>query len=104
MRNLPDVHHRDRDIPPGKVLLAEYGEITDDDPRPEVTVLDERWCKTLRTQVRLIAATAGWAIAGSVLRWDNGYFAIRYTFDGAIHGRRFKTFEEALAAFNKLPD
>lgn len=101
-QNVPDVHALDRVIPPGKVLLAEYGDISPDDPRPVETVLDTKlgWG---RTQVRLVAITAGWAIAGSVLRWDNGCFAVRYEFDGALHGCRYATFDEALARFNRIP-
>jgi hypothetical protein len=48
MRNLPDVHALDRVIPEGKVLLAEYSQIGDDDPRPVETVIDEKlgWGRT----------------------------------------------------------
>lgn len=101
--NLPDPHVLDRVIPPGKVLVAEYGDITDDDPRPVETVLDSKlgWG---RTPVRLVAITAGWAIAGSMLRWDNGCFAVLYEIDGARHGSRYATFDPALEHFNRIPE
>lgn len=101
-KNIPDVHVLDRAIPPGKVLLAEYGDISADEPRPAETVLDTKlgWG---RTTVRLVAVTAGWAIAGSVLRWDNGCFAVRYEIDGALHGSRYATFDQAAEHFNRIP-
>ncbi|CAM5290653.1 hypothetical protein ATER59S_00532 [Aquamicrobium terrae] len=100
--NIPDVHVLDRAIPPGKVLLAEYGDISADEPRPVETVLDTKlgWG---RTTVKLVAVTAGWAIAGSMLRWDNGCFAVRYEIDGAIHGSRYAAFDQALEHFNRIP-
>lgn len=89
-------------IPPGKTLLAEYGEIAADDPRPIETVLDSKigWG---RTPVRLVAITAGWAIAGSMLRWDKGCFAVLYEIDGARHGSRYAEFDLALDRFNRIP-
>jgi hypothetical protein len=100
-KNIPDVHVLDRAIPPGKALLAEYADISADDPRPAETVLDTKlgWG---RTNVRLVAVTAGWAIAGSMLRWDNGCFAVRYEIDGALHGSRYATFDQALAHFERI--
>ncbi len=100
--SIPDVHALDRTIPPGKVLLAEYGDISADDPRPIETVLNRKlgWG---RIPVRLVAITAGWAIAGSVLRWDNGCFAVAFEIDGARHGSRYASFDEALAHFNRIP-
>lgn len=99
---IPDIHALDRTIPPGKVLLAEYGDISADDPRPIETILDRKHCWG-STPVRLVAITAGWAIAGSVLRWDNGCFAVRYEIDGAQHGSCYSNFDEALAHFNRIP-
>jgi hypothetical protein len=56
--NIPDAHALDRDIPSGKTLLAEYGDISADEPRPVETVLNTKigW---ERTPVRLVAITAG---------------------------------------------
>lgn len=100
--NIPDVHALDRVIPPGKVLVAEYGDVSADEPRATETVLDTKlgWG---RTTVRLVAVTAGWAIAGSMLRWDNGCFAVRYEIDNATHGSRYATFDEALGHFDRIP-
>lgn len=103
MRNVPDVHALDREIPAGKVLLAEYRDIGANEARPVETVLDTKagWG---RTQVRLVAVTAGWALAGSMLRWDNGYYAVLWDVDGVRHGRRYRAFDDALAHFNRIPE
>lgn len=43
----------------------------------------------------------GYEPAGSMARWTDGYHAVRFYLDGAIHGRRFKDFNEAVELFNK---
>lgn len=103
MKNIPNVHEHDKENPAGKVLIAEYGQIGADERRPIETVLDTKtgWG---RTPVRLVAVTAGWAIAGSMLRWDNGYFAVLWNMEGARHGSRYKDFDSALAHFNRIPN
>lgn len=102
MRNIPDVHALDREIPEGKVLVAEYGQIGEDAPMPVETVLDEKlgWG---RTPVKLVARTAGWAIAGSMLRWDNGRYGVYWEMDGARHGSGYTEFEDAEKHFNRIP-
>lgn len=103
LSNLPDVHKHDRTIPPGKVLVSEYGRVPADDPRARPITLATRkaWG---RTEVRLEAIPAGWACAGSMMRWDNGCFAVRYDFHGATHGSRFRTITDALERFHSLPE
>lgn len=98
---VPDVTLHNRDIPSGQVLLAECGTVSPEDPRPQITVLDTKtaWGRT----VELVACTAGWAIAGSCLRWDNGWYGIRFEFDGSTHQRRHGTYEQAKNAFDNLP-
>jgi hypothetical protein len=39
-----------------------------------------------------------------MLRWDNGYFAVLWDFDGARHGSRYKDFESALEHFKRIPE
>lgn len=103
MQNVPDIHIHDKEIPAGKVLIAEYRDIGPSERRPVETVLDTKtgWGKR---RVRLVAVTAGWAIAGSMLRWDNGYYAVLWDIDGTRHGSRYKAFDDALAHFNRIPD
>ena len=95
-----DVTAGNRPIPAGKVLLADR--IGSNEPRPVVQVLDQKtgWG---RTNVKLIAVSAGWACAGSMMRWDNGYFAVRWEVSGSTHGQRYKTLEQAHAHFNRIP-
>lgn len=100
--NIPDVHAGDREIPAGKVLIWDK-RLPDDAPRAIPAVLDTRTAWEGRRKVDLVACPAGWACAGSVMRWDNGWYGIRYWIDGSIHGRRFREFSDALAAFNALP-
>jgi hypothetical protein len=37
------------------------------------------------------------------MRWDNGCYAVFYELDGARHGARYRTFDEAVAHFNRIP-
>lgn len=102
MQNIPDVHTLDREIPDGKVLVAEYSHIGEDDIRPVETVLDEKlgWG---RTPVKLVARTAGWAIAGSMMRWDNGRYGVYWEMDGARHGSGYADFADAHKHFHRIP-
>lgn len=99
--NLPDVTENNRDIPRGKVAIEKSPPA--DEPRAIPIVLDSRraWGGT---KVELIATPAGWACAGSVIRWDNGSYGIRYEHYGQRHRRAFRTADEALDLFKKLPE
>jgi hypothetical protein len=68
--------------------LAEYH-----DPRPSV-----------RAMVQLKARTAGYAIAGSMMRWDSDAFGVIWedSRQGTTHGQWFKTENEARAHFDKM--
>lgn len=100
MLNFPDVHANDKAIPAGKVLLASG--LPDKADFAREIVLDAKPSKQLPSRmIRLVAVNAGWAIAGSMLRWDNGYFGVRFEMDGSTHGRRFAEYEDAAALFAK---
>lgn len=100
--NIPNVHLNDRKIPAGKVLIAEYRDVNSDYVKTEVLETKLAGFKG-RTEYRLEARHAGWAIAGSCLRWDNGYFSVCFEDDrGSRHGRGFKTYDEAKIAFDKV--
>lgn len=102
MDNIPDVHANDRAIPPGKVLLAEYGSVPAADPWARPVVLDTGRSH-LGPTIRLEAIPAGWACAGAMARWDNGCFAVAFnTPEGTRHSTRFRAFEDARARFLKL--
>jgi hypothetical protein len=53
--------------------------------------------------VKLVARTAGWAIAGSMLRWDNGRFGVYWEMDGARHGSGYIDFVDAEKHFDRIP-
>lgn len=104
MQNIPDVHAGNRVIPQGKVLLANT--MPKGESFGRVHVLDEKRPQSAAWRnrvVRLIAVEAGWALAGAALRWDNGYFAVRWkSEDGTTYGQRYRTFDEASHHFNRI--
>lgn len=100
--NVPDVHANDREIPPGKVMLADRMPVGESFGKREVLDVKTGWGKT---RVELVATHAGWALAGSVIRWDNGTYGVRWeSREGTTHGARYRTFDEALAHFNRIPE
>ena len=103
---MSDIHAKDRFIPPGMVLTAHALPAGETFARPGVLATRDAWASTGRaTAVGLVECEAGWALAGSCLRWDNGWYGIRYELrDGTGHSRRFKTLDEARAVFDRLPD
>lgn len=49
-------------------------------------------------QIRFLYTTAGYEIAGSVMRWTDAGWLVHWTdYDGAIHGRRFAEANEDAA-------
>src|SRR5690348_7658146 len=88
-----------REIPAGKILLAEYGELNETN-KAQVTILDT--VEGDRKTYSLIHSTPGFESAGSCARWTNGYYAVRIKQrDGSIGGRCFKTLHEAQAMLDK---
>jgi hypothetical protein len=82
-----------REIPPGKILLAEYGTF-DDDERAVRTIHEKRTHDG--TEYTLWSSSPGFETAGSVARWTNGYHACTwYDRSGARQGRHTKTLDEA---------
>lgn len=69
-------------------MLAEY-----QDNRPSV-----------RSMVQLKARTAGYALAGSMMRLDGDAFGVIWEdrYHGTTHGQWFKTEAEARARFDKM--
>jgi hypothetical protein len=79
-----------RTIPPGKVLLGDYGDAEVKQNHCVVTVLATAWSAHVKADVSLIESSPGFESAGSVARWTNGYCAVRWYQDGARHGQRYK--------------
>lgn len=104
--NVIDVTVNDRDIPAGKVLLAQQK--PEGEAFAQMHTLDSKigWKDSdlgRPTEVRLIGRIAGWAIAGSMLRWDNGAYGVIWHSGGSRHGRWYKSFDEAIEHFNRIP-
>lgn len=98
-----DVHALDREIPPGAVLVCEYGRIPPGESMVTRTVVAQKIHR--RRLKRLEARTAGWTIAGSCLRWDNGRWAVVWDeSDGTRHGRSWRTEVEARKHWDGLTE
>ncbi len=81
-----------REIPAGKILLAECGDV-DETNRAQTEIL-ERVLVGNRCYL-LVHSSPGFELAGSCMRWTNGYYAVRFMATNAWHGRQFKTEQEA---------
>jgi len=90
--------------------LAEYREVKAmGAPWASVETIDSAQMRigysSLFTTVRLVRSTPGYEPAGSMARWTDGYWGVRYELDNAIHGHRFNLesgHADALARFNRL--
>lgn len=93
-----------RDIPAGKILLAEYGELNESN-RARVAVLATKFSPIARADVRLIHYTAGFAEAGSAASWQNGGYRVNWqSSDGGIFGKRGLSEDFAREYFDALTD
>jgi len=95
-----------RELPPGKVLIAEYGSFAASE-LAIVETIAEAPSSRLLAAVSLLWSSPGFEVAGSVARWTNGYWAVRWTrSDGAVMGQRYRNNEEgeihARAHFERL--
>jgi hypothetical protein len=88
-----------REIPPGKMLMAECGNpsagenyaireiIEEAPPRPGMPGRG-----SIHGNIRLVWSSPGFETAGSVMTWTNGYWAVWYVlYDGTRHGRRYQS-------------
>lgn len=97
-----DVHANDREIPAGKVLLAEPGALSADEPRAiPFPIASAEHHEFPGRIIELVGIPAGWAPAGSIMRWFNGCYAVRFKIDGSRHSRRFRDHASARELFNK---
>lgn len=81
-----------------QAYIAEYGSITADQYGKKITL---QTATKERREYRLIHRTAGYQIAGSCARLDKEAWGVLFEFDGAEHGRWFKTLPEASDLFAK---
>ncbi len=98
--NLPDVYAFDRAIPKNKIMVR--ASPPPEEPRASSEVLDVKtgWNNV---PVRLIANFAGWAPAGSAMRWDNGNFSVPWKISGMVYWRSFHSFDQTFAFFKNIP-
>lgn len=94
-----DVHRHDR--PDGAARLASMGAVGGE-RRAETVVLDRCALPVSGMTVELLALHAGWLPAGSMLRWDDGAYAIRVEIDGSSHLRRWHSYPEARAVWSRM--
>ena len=80
--------------------VSEYGAIGDNAPWSREIKITEAPSKLLASRIiRVVELTEGWTPAGSMARWQEARFGVRFNENGCLHGRQFKTEAEALACF-----
>ena len=80
--------------------VSEYRHISADAPRStEVLIREAASNIALNRTIRLVEITEGWAVAGSMARWQEARFGVRFTENGTLHGRQFLTLKEAKNIF-----
>lgn len=69
--------------------IVNYGKVNDSN-RSTCELMREHWSSKVRANVRLVRVTAGYEPAGSMARWTDGYYAVRWNdHTNAIQGRRY---------------
>jgi hypothetical protein len=103
-----------REIPPGKILIKECGDPTVSQNLAIREIIEEAPPRagmpgrgSIRGNIRLVWSSPGFEIAGSVMIWTNGYWAVRYVrTDGTRHGQSYRPDAdgeaEARAHFQRL--
>jgi hypothetical protein len=85
--------------------LAEYRDVNDGN-RSKSSILNHANPNKVRSTVYLRYVAHGYEPAGSVARWTDGYYSVRFLLDSAFHGQRYaltKTgLEQAQAHFDRL--
>lgn len=82
------------------VTVSEYRAIGNNAPWSKETVIETAPSKlTARRTIRLVEISEGWTPAGSLARWQEARYGVRFNEDGCLHGRQFKTIDEARATF-----
>ena len=91
-------HPAPREIPPGKMLMAECGDPAVAENRPIREIVEEAPPRpgmpgrgSIHGNIRLVWSSPGFEVAGSVMIWTNGYWAVWYSrVDGTHHGRCYR--------------
>lgn len=81
-------------------MVSEYGAIDKNAPWSKEIKIAEAPSNTYAPRmIRLVEITEGWTIAGSMARWQEQRFGVRFNEDGRLFGRQFSTREDAEKAF-----
>jgi hypothetical protein len=87
-----------REIPPSKILIKECGDPAVSKNLAIRQIIDEAPPRagrpgrsTIRGTICLLWSSPGFEIAGSVMVWTNGYWAVSYVrTDGTRHGQSYR--------------
>lgn len=80
--------------------ISNYVAIGDNAPWSREIKIAEAPSRLLSTRkIRVVEITEGWTPAGSLARWQDARYGVRFNEDGCLHGRQFKTLPEAMACF-----
>lgn len=86
--------------------IAEYRWVSENNaPKSVMTEIAAKSTNAIKSGsvAKVVHISQGYEIAGSMMRWTNEVYAFNIvTPDGTRHGRRFRSKEDALSAFEKL--
>jgi hypothetical protein len=80
----------------------EYGSEGSQNTAKKRLVLEGKGLAPLNRDYKLFAISEGYEPAGSMLRWTDAVFSVEFYFDGAQHGKRFKSYDKAREEFYRL--
>lgn len=80
--------------------VSRYGAIGNNAPWSKESVIETASSKlSPKRIIRLVEISEGWTPAGSLARWQEARYGVRFNEDGCLHGRQFKSIDEARATF-----
>ncbi|QDP54627.1 MAG: hypothetical protein Unbinned3459contig1002_19 [Prokaryotic dsDNA virus sp.] len=80
----------------------EYGSEGSQNTAKKRLVLEGKGLAPLNRDYKLFAISEGYEPAGSMLRWTDAVYSVEFYFDGARHGKRFKSYDKARDEFYRL--
>ena len=80
----------------------EYGSEGSQNKAQKRLVLEGKGLAPLNRDYKLFAISEGYEPAGSMLRWTDAVYSVEFYFDGARHGKRFKSYDKAREEFYRL--
>jgi hypothetical protein len=80
----------------------EYGAEGSQNKAKKRLVLEGKGLAPLNRDYKLFAISEGYEPAGSMLRWTDAVYSVEFYFDGARHGKQFKSYDKAREEFYRL--